>query len=115
MSGGRDLGSHVQDMVESCERIILFVAEVSDEKLLDPKSPLQGAILYQLMILGEAAKQVPEALRVRYGDIPWRRIAGLRDKIVHYYFGLNEGVVLWAVRTGVPTISPATPRDARGD
>jgi len=49
-----------------------------------------------LVILGEAAKQVPNSIRERNTDVPWRKIAGLRDITVHRYFGLDEEV-LWDV------------------
>ena len=106
MSGERDVGSHVQDMFEACERIILFADGVSDEALLDPERPVRGGVLYNLMILGEASKHVPEEWFARHSRIPWKRIAGMRDKIVHNYFGLNEDVVVLAVRTSVPAILP---------
>lgn len=106
MSGERDVGSHVQDMVEACERIILFADGVSDDALLDPERPVRGGVLYNLMILGEASKHVPEEWVARHSHIPWKRIAGMRDKIVHNYFGLNEDVVVLAVHTSVPAILP---------
>ena len=49
-----------------------------------------------MVILGEAAKQVPNSIRERNTDVPWRKIAGLRDITVHRYFGLDEEV-LWDV------------------
>ncbi len=58
MSGERDLGSYVEDMVESCERIIVF-SRVMDADLLDVNSPVRAAVLHHLMILGEASKQIP--------------------------------------------------------
>jgi uncharacterized protein with HEPN domain len=104
--GERDIGTHVQDMVEACERIIMFADGVSDVALLDQEAPVRGGVLYNLMILGEASKHVPEEWVARHSHIPWRRIAGMRDKIVHNYFGLNEDVVVLAVRTSVPAILP---------
>jgi len=106
MSGERDLGSYVADMIEACERIVVFAQGVSDAELSDESRPHCAAVLHYLMILGEAAKQVPDEWKQRYDEIPWKRIAGMRDKIAHYYFGLNRGAILLTVRTSVPTILP---------
>jgi uncharacterized protein with HEPN domain len=106
MSGERDLGSYVADMIEACERTVVFAQGISDVELTDESRPQCAAVLHDLMILGEAAKQVPDEWKQRYDEIPWKRIAGMRDKIAHYYFGLNIGAVLLTVRTSVPAILP---------
>nr|WP_320162253.1 DUF86 domain-containing protein [uncultured Methanoregula sp.] len=49
----------------------------------------QFAIIHTLEILGEAAKQVPAAVREEYPDVPWRDIAGMRDRLIHGYFSVN--------------------------
>lgn len=49
----------------------------------------QGDVLYRLGIIGEAAGQVPEHLRDRYEDIPWRRLRETRNVVAHAYFGVN--------------------------
>lgn len=106
MYGGRDYGSHVQDMIECCERIILFSRDASDQELLSEQTPLRGAVLHDLMILGEASKHVPSVWVSRYASIPWKRIAGMRDKIVHYYFGIDEEITLTTIRTSIPEVLP---------
>lgn len=106
MSGERDLGSYAVDMIEACERIILFARGVTDAELVDESRPTCGAVLHYLMVLGEAAKQVPDEWQQRHGEIPWKRIAGMRDKIAHYYFGLDARTVILTVRTSVPAILP---------
>ncbi|MDP2183596.1 MAG: DUF86 domain-containing protein [Actinomycetota bacterium] len=104
MSWERDIGSPVRDMIESCEYIIAFAQGVSDDELPDPRRPVRGAVMHHLTVLGEASKQVSEEWVLRYADIPWKRIAGMRDKIVHHYFGLDDNVVVSTVRMSVPAI-----------
>ena len=54
------------------------------------------AVVRNLEILGEAAKHIPEPMRIRYGSVPWRQIAGLRDVIIHQYFAVDLDIV-WQV------------------
>lgn len=46
-------------------------------------------MLYKFAVMGEATKLLPEQIRVQYPDIPWRSIAGLRDKVIHGYIGVD--------------------------
>ena len=59
----------------------------------------QDAVLRRITIIGEATKSVPGHVRSRYPDVPWKRIAGMRDKLVHDYTGVNLKLV-WEVCTG---------------
>lgn len=54
---------------------------------------LQDAVIREIEIIGEAAKNVSADFRKKYPDIPWRSIAGMRDKLIHGYFGIDLGAV----------------------
>jgi uncharacterized protein with HEPN domain len=60
------------------------------------------ATLRNLEIMGEAAKRVPEDVRARFPSVPWRDLAGFRDRLAHGYDALDDRVVWDAVRSGVP-------------
>lgn len=102
----RDPGVFLEDMVGACERIISFARGVGDDELMDEDKPFRGAVLLQLLILGEAAKNVPDEWKARHMDIPWARIAGMRDVVAHYYFGVEDSMVVAAVRVDVPAVLP---------
>ncbi|MDZ4168475.1 MAG: HepT-like ribonuclease domain-containing protein [Coriobacteriia bacterium] len=106
MSGVRDVGAHVEDMIDACEKILLFTQGLDDADILIETSPLWGSVLHHLVVMGEAAKHVPPAIQARRPQINWRRIAGMRDKLVHYYFGVDAGLVINAVRQSVPEALP---------
>jgi uncharacterized protein with HEPN domain len=65
---------------------------------------LQRAFARSLEIIGEAAKHVPDAVKQGYSHIEWRAIAGMRDKLVHDYFGVDYDLVWDVVINEVPTL-----------
>ena len=57
---------------------------------------LRDAVLYNLQVLGEAAKKIPDPIRQRYPEIDWRGVAGLRDVLSHAYFAVDN-IALWKI------------------
>jgi len=74
-----------------------FEAFKSDEKTKD-------AVVRNLGIIGEAVKRLPDTLRDRYPKVEWRKITGLRDIIVHEYFGVDEEILWDVVQNKVPEL-----------
>ncbi len=91
----RDVVLYVQDMIQACERMQEYTRRAPDGT-----SPRDGktldAVVRNMEILGEAAKNVPEAIRVQAIGIPWRSVCGMRDILAHDYFGVDEPRV-WLV------------------
>ena len=88
----RDVGDYLQDIletIESCERFIEgmdFDQFVYDEKTI-------FAVNHALEIIGETTKHIPEEVRKEYPFVPWRKMAGIRDVIIHAYFGVNLNII----------------------
>ena len=68
------------------------------------------AIMQALEIIGEAAKKVPRSAQARYPDVPWRDVAGMRDKLIHSYFNVNLRRVWRTVREDLPSLQAVLER-----
>ncbi|RME43155.1 MAG: DUF86 domain-containing protein [Caldilineae bacterium] len=65
---------------------------------------LQRAFVRSLEIIGEAAKQMPESVKAKYSDVEWRAMAGMRDKLIHHYFGVDYEIVWDVVTNKIPVL-----------
>ena len=65
---------------------------------------LLRAVIYDIMIIGEATKNAPEDLKTVYSDIQWNNIAGVRDKLVHDYFDIDVDIVWNIVKIELPKL-----------
>ena len=80
----RDVRLYLDDMRESCERIMSYSHGLTFDQFVDDKKTFD-AIVRNLEIIGEAAKHIPAEIRRRYADVEWTKIAGLRDMVAHDY------------------------------
>jgi uncharacterized protein with HEPN domain len=88
---------YLQDILESIDHIQRFLEGVSEDEFYKNVEK-QDAVLRRLEIIGEAVKHLPDEIREDHPDIPWRQIAGMRDIIIHEYFGITLEMV-WVVAT----------------
>jgi uncharacterized protein with HEPN domain len=91
------------DILEACNRIVEYTEGMSyDEFAEDTKT--QDAVLRNIEVIGEAIKNVSESLKAKHGEIEWRKIAGMRDKLIHFYFGVNLDIVWDVVKNKIPEL-----------
>ncbi len=64
------------------------------------------AVIRAIEIIGEATKNIPETIRSNYPDIPWKEMAGMRDKLIHRYFGVDFKIVWETITEILPKIKP---------
>ena len=87
----------LSDIREAIHRITTYVIGMSYETFMaDTKT--QDTVIRNLEIIGEATKKLSEQLRTEYADVPWKSMAGVRDRLVHHYFGVTLDIV-WQIAT----------------
>ena len=92
---------YLNDMIQACEKLAACI-EGLDRVAFEADWIRYDALLRNLEILGEAAKSVSEEVRQRSPAIPWRKIAAMRDIVIHHYFGLDRDTIWDAVKNQVP-------------
>jgi len=76
-----------------------------DDFLIDKKT--QYAVIRGLEIMGEAAKRIPGSIREKYPGVPWKQMAGTRDKLIHEYHGVDLAIIWAVVEDELPKVKPA--------
>ncbi len=101
----REMGDYVQDILEAIIEVKDFTAGMEPVDFVNDKKTI-NAVVRSLEIIGEAAKKIPDGMREKYPDIPWKSMAGMRDKLIHEYFGVDLDIVWEVINVELPPIKP---------
>jgi uncharacterized protein with HEPN domain len=99
----RDYKVYLEDIVEAIRKIRFFTTDLS-LKTFSSDVKTFDAVIRNLEIIGEATKRVPEEIRLRYPDVEWKRIAGLRDILAHEYFGVDTEIIWDIIQNKLPVL-----------
>ena len=101
----RNITLYVKDILQNMLEAEEFIEGMSYEQFISDKRTL-NAVLRSIEVIGEAAKNIPDEIRAQYPDIPWKEMAGMRDKVIHFYFGVDKEVIWFVVKDRIPAIRP---------
>jgi uncharacterized protein with HEPN domain len=99
----RQVEDYLQDILDAVAAIEQFTAGIEFEAFSQNLEKV-FAVSRAMEIIGEAVKRVPDSVRNQYPDIPWRDIAGMRDKLIHDYFNTDVKIIWQAVQEDVPQL-----------
>jgi uncharacterized protein with HEPN domain len=95
----------LHDIIDNIHRIERFTQGISFDAFRDDEKTY-FATIQCIEIIGEAAKHIPQSVRADYPGIPWNDVAGMRDKLIHSYFGTDPGRVWMVVTDDIPVLKP---------
>ncbi len=99
----RDVRLYLDDIFDAVEKIENYIGVLTFEEFsLDSKTI--DAIVRNFEIIGEATKRIPQETKEKYSQIPWKMMAGTRDKLIHEYFGVSLQVLWKAVKEDLPPL-----------
>lgn len=101
----RDCQLFIKDIIAAMNSIEEFVGDMTLEGLkADEKT--SSAVIRKFEIIGEASKHIPPEIRGKHKDIQWKSMAGMRDRLIHAYFGIDYNLVWPAIKSEIPSLKP---------
>jgi uncharacterized protein with HEPN domain len=109
MSAPRDDSLYLGHIRDAIARIESYLNGIGEAEFMN--TPLiQDAVMHQIQIIGEAASRLSSSFQAQTGDIPWRDIVGMRNKLVHDYMGVDLEAVWETARRDIPALKTALQR-----
>jgi uncharacterized protein with HEPN domain len=102
----RDYSLFIKDILKAIVNIEEFIQNVDFAKFCKDEKT-QSAVVWQIQIIGEAVKNIPATIRDKYPEIPWKYMARIRDKIAHFYFGIDYEIVWDVIKNKLPEVKPS--------
>lgn len=97
------LTEYIQHVITEIEFLYRESENITEEQFMHDEVKMR-AFARSLEIIGEAVKMIPENFRSSHSDINWKSFAGLRDKLIHHYFGVDYAIVWDVVKNELPTL-----------
>jgi uncharacterized protein with HEPN domain len=99
----RDESVYLRHMLDAIARIETYLQGIDEAHFLQ-QSLIQDGVIRQLEVIGEAVKRLSEELKARHSHVPWQDIAGMRDKLIHGYFGVDLEKVWLTAQDDLPIL-----------
>jgi uncharacterized protein with HEPN domain len=96
---------YIEDIIRAMDDASVFVKNM-DYDIFVKDTKTTYAVIRALEIIGEATKKLPSSIKVDYDQIPWKKMAGMRDKLIHEYFGVDLKRIWNTVNNDLPALKP---------
>ena len=99
----RDYRLFLSDISECCHKIERYTKGMDQEEFIANDMAFD-AVMRNLEIIGEAMRHIPEEVRLRHSEVPWRTIVAFRNIVIHEYFGIDEDIVWDVIENKIPEL-----------
>ncbi|MCT8337590.1 DUF86 domain-containing protein [Methanoculleus sp. Afa-1] len=106
MTAPRSTLDYLDDILDAVEKIEIFTLGMSYEEFSEDDKTVY-AVTRALEVIGEATKCIPRSVRENYPGNPWTEMAGMRDKLIHAYFGINRAIIWRTIHDDLPPLRSA--------
>ncbi|MFH1380290.1 MAG: DUF86 domain-containing protein [bacterium] len=96
----------IEDILQAMQKIEEYTKDLTYEAFIHNKM-VADAVIRNIEIIGEAAKNIPEEVKAQYPTIPWKRMIGLRNITIHEYFGVDEEIIWEIITRNLPETKPS--------
>ena len=100
--GKRGINLFLNDIIEALEKIDTYTNDITYEQFLKDEKT-RDAVLRNLEVIGEAAKNISSIIKEKYPSVNWKAVMGMRDKIIHEYFGVSFPIVWETIKNDLPS------------
>ncbi len=101
----RDYRDYLKDIVDSINDIEAFIKGMNFEDFSNDKKTI-NAVVRSIEIIGGATKNIPKSIKDKHPSIPWKKMAGMRDKMIHEYFGVDIKILWKTIKKDIPPLKP---------
>ena len=101
----RDFFDYIDDIIQSAEDAEMFIEDLDYSAFSKDKKTI-NAVIRSLEVMGEAAKKIPARVKKQFPDIPWKEMSGIRNKLIHEYFGVDLEIIWNVLKEELPAILP---------
>ena len=101
----KDDSIYFEHLEANLKRILTYSSDISQEEFLE-NTQLQDACIRQIEIMGEATKRISEIFKESHPEVPWKDMAGMRDKLIHDYLDVDLNIVYQTIAVDIPTLLP---------
>jgi len=105
VTGKREFLDYLADILEASQNISQFISGMTWSQFSRDQKTMY-AVVRAFEIIGEAAKKIPPSVKKRHANVPWKLMAGMRDKLIHEYFGVNYQVLWKTAKEDIPPVQP---------